>query len=210
MNTKFIINRQTNILNVINTLYIKYRSDEKIQLDLPIQEKTVWDYNSEHTLFCLVLKRPLKQMSSAKQNNRDFSGNDVIDKIHSHVLGHNSLSLSDVTVTLLDSFGGKSLRTKTISNKDHSYKGDHFVQKLRSHFVQGFYCTRWYLNFYIHMPRNHFIQRPFRTKTQESNFLFEFLDWVRVFFQHMALIWYNIVFVYFYNDYENKPQRLFA
>ena len=58
-----------------------------IQLELPIQEKTVWDYNSEHTLFCLALKRPLRQMSSAKQNNRDLSGNDVIDKIHSHVLG---------------------------------------------------------------------------------------------------------------------------
>ena len=37
-----------------------------IQLELPIQEKTVWDNNSEHTLFCLVLKRPLRQMSSAK------------------------------------------------------------------------------------------------------------------------------------------------
>ena len=61
--------------------------NEKIQLELPIQEKTVWDNNSEHTLFCLVLKRPLRQMSSAKQNNRDFSGNDVIDKIHLHVLG---------------------------------------------------------------------------------------------------------------------------
>ena len=58
-----------------------------IQLELPIQEKTAWDNNSEHTPFCLVLKRPLRQMSSAKQNNRDFSGNDVIVKIHPHVLG---------------------------------------------------------------------------------------------------------------------------
>ena len=53
-----------------------------IQLELPIQEKTVWDNNSEHTLFCLVLsKRPLRQMSSAKQNNRDLSGSDVMEKI---------------------------------------------------------------------------------------------------------------------------------
>ena len=64
-----------------------YNGDENIQLELPIQEKTVWNNNSEHSLFCLVLKRPLRQMSSAKQNTRDFSGNDVINKNYSYVLG---------------------------------------------------------------------------------------------------------------------------
>ena len=51
------------------------------KLKLPILKKTVWDNNSEHTPFCLVLKRPLRQMSSANENNRDFSGNDVMEKI---------------------------------------------------------------------------------------------------------------------------------
>ena len=69
-----------------NIMLINY-VNEKIQLKLPIQEKTAWDNNSEHTLFCLVLKRPLRQMSSAKQNNRDFSGNDVMGKNHSYLLG---------------------------------------------------------------------------------------------------------------------------
>ena len=74
-----------------------------IQLELPIQEKTVWDNNSEHTLFCLVLKRPLRQMSSAKQNNRDFSGNDVMGKNHSYLLGrlyrkNNAPSLSELNI----------------------------------------------------------------------------------------------------------------
>ena len=74
-----------------------YYVKEKIQLELPIKVKTVWDNNSEHTLFCLVLKRPLRQMSSAKQNNRDFSGNDVMEKvirIYSVVFIESSLSLS--------------------------------------------------------------------------------------------------------------------
>ena len=71
----------------MNFFFKWYYVDEKIQLELPIQEKTVWDNNSEHTLLCLVLKRPLRQMSSAKQNIRDFSCNDVIDKILSYQLG---------------------------------------------------------------------------------------------------------------------------
>ena len=74
-----------------------YYVKEKIQLELPIKEKTVSDSNSEHTLLCLVLKRPLRQMSSAKQNNRDFSGSDVMEKNHSYLLGRFYLSLSIFT-----------------------------------------------------------------------------------------------------------------
>ena len=88
-----------------------------------------------------------------------------------------------------------------------SYK-DHFVQrqfqtretisKAQESLRTRIFCTRWYLNFYIHTSRSHFVQRPFlykgdRTKTQESIqcvCVFEFLDCAGFFFkfQHQALI----------------------
>ena len=68
--------------------------DNKTQ-SLIIQRKTVWDNSSEHKPFCLVLKRLLRQMSSANQNNRDFSAM-TSWKNHSDILGrlNNNCSLS--------------------------------------------------------------------------------------------------------------------
>ena len=83
-----------------------------------------------------------------------------------------------------DHFEQRPLRTKettsykrlgVTSNKDFLYEVvPEFFQR---HAEESF-----------HTCKDHFVQRPFRTKTQESNFLFEFLDWVWFFFQHMALI----------------------
>ena len=79
----------------------------------------------------------------------------------------------------------KSLRTKTISNKDHFVQGRPFRTKAQESLRTRILCTRWYLNFYIDTPgiisyKDHFVQRPFRTKTQESNFL-RFLDFFNIY-----------------------------
>ena len=46
--------------------YFKWYHDHA-KIELPVQEKTAWDNNSEHTLFCLMLKRHVRQMSSANE-----------------------------------------------------------------------------------------------------------------------------------------------
>ena len=56
-------------------------------------------------------------MSSANQNNRDFTGNDVIDKVHSYVLGRffdEPPSLSDnlIRVALHNGNGEKNIVLK--------------------------------------------------------------------------------------------------
>ena len=72
------------------------------------------------------------------------------------------LSLSLSSLSPIDShFVQRPFRTKTTS-----YKGDHFVQKHRSHFEQGFFVRGGTWNIYFtYTPRNRFIQRLFRTKT---------------------------------------------
>ena len=71
---------------------------------------------------------------------------------------------------------GQSLRTKTISNKDHFVQGRPFRTK-----AQESLRTKDFLYEVVpellHTPRNHFIQRPFRTNTishknPRVNFLF--------------------------------------
>ena len=102
----------------------------------------------------------------------------------------------------------QSLRTKTISNKDHFVQGRPLRTKAQESLLTRIFCTRRYLNFYIHTPRNHFVQRPFRTKTQLSQFFIWVFRLSTVFFQHIALIWYNIDFYTFTMTKKKTTQRL--